>query len=229
MSFFDSVNWDSIINGFAASVPSMVTGYIGASGVADANRRAAEIAERNRQANLSEVRANNERAAALLRPAASQQIPATEYLRSIMARSPYELTPQQDIELADRRRTATEMTPPSLRGSGRVVSAISNDVANRGRAGMITENQRRTDAAAASLGQSGGAATTGMANIAARQGGQIADINTPAATDQANALTRTAESNNAALANIMSYFSNASKESDRESRYGRAKSSLEGM
>lgn len=228
MAFFDNINWNNILNGFAASVPAMVTGYIGASGVADANRRASDIAERNRQANLAAVTANNERAAALLQPAASQQIPATEYLRSIMARSPYELTPQQDIELADRRRIAAEMTPPSLRGSGRVVSAISNDVANRGRAGMIAENQRRTDAAAQTLGQTGGAATTGMANLAARQGGQIADINTPAATDQANALTSTAAMNAKTLGDITSYFASAAKEADRESRYGKAKAMLEG-
>jgi len=229
MAFFDDINWGNILNGFAATVPAMVTGYVGASGVADANRRAAEIAEQNRQANISEVRASNERAAALLRPVASQQIPATEYLRSIMARSPYELTPQQDIELADRRRIATEMTPPSLRGSGRVVSAISNDVANRGRAGMIAENQRRTDAAAQSLAASGNAGTTGMANLAAREGSQITPINTGAATDQANALTSTAAMNAKTLGDITSYFASAAKDADRESRYGKAKATLEGV
>lgn len=229
MALFDDINWGNILSGFAQGVPAMITGYAGARGVAKANRRAAEISESNRQANLSEVRASNERASALLRPMASQQVPAAEYLRSIMARSPYELTPQQDIELADRRRIATEMTPSSLRGAGRTVTAISNDVANRGRAGMIAENQRRTDAAAQNLGQSGGSATTNMASIAAGQGPQVANINTGAATDQANALTSTAAMNAKTLGDITSYFASAAKEADRESRYGKARATLEGV
>ncbi len=229
MGFFDGWDWDKIVNGFAASVPAMVTSYVGARGVADANRNASDIAERTRQANIAETTAANERAAGYLQPVADQTIPATAYLRTVMARNPYEFTPQQETEQADRLRLATRAMPAAFRGSGRATSAVLNDVANRGRAATIAENQRRSDTAAGTLAGTGGAASGNLANLSARGGAQVADINTGAATDQANALTSTAQSNNAALANITSYFANAVKDADRESRYGKTKATLEGV
>lgn len=229
MGFFDGWDWGKIVNGFAASAPAMITGYAGARGAADANREAAAIVERNRQANIAETTAANERAAGYLQPVADQTIPATAYLRTVMARSPYEFTPQQETEQADRLRLATRSMPSAFRGSGRATSAVLNDVANRGRAATIAENQRRSDTAAGTLAGTGGQANVNLANLSARGGGQIADINTGAATDQANALTSTGAMNAKTLGDITSYFANAVKDADRESRYGKAKATLEGV
>lgn len=227
MGFFDGWDWDKIVNGFAASVPAMVTGYVGARGAADANRQASEIAERNRQANIATTTAANERAAGYLQPMADQAVPATAYLRTVMARNPYEFTPQQNIEQQDRLRLATRSMPSAFRGSGRATSAVLNDVVNRGRAGMIEQNMGRSDRAATTMAGTGSAANTNLANLSTRGGAQIADINTGAATDQANALTSTGAMNAKTLGDITAYFANSVKEADRESRYGKTKATLE--
>ena len=229
MGFFDNWDWSKIVNGLAASAPAMVTGYIGARGVANANQQAAELAGRNRDANLAAITAGNERAGKMLQPIADQAMPGIDYLRTVMAQNPNQLTQQQEIELADRRRAAVTATPSGLRGSGRYLTASINDVNNRGRAGMIDTNTRRADAAGGDLARMGTAATTNMASLSSGQGRDIATINTNAATDQANAITGTAESNAKTLGDITSYFANAVKDADRESRYGKAKATLEGV
>ena len=228
MGFFDNWDWSKIINGVVASAPAAITGYVGARGVANANQRAAELASRNRDANLAAITAGNERAGQMLRPIADQATTGIDYLRSVMAQNPYQLTPQQGIELADRRRAAVTATPSGLRGSGRYLTASINDVENRGRAGMIDANTRRADAAGGDLARIGAGATTNMASLSSGQGRDIATINTGAATDQANAITSTAASNAKTLGDITSYFANAVKEGDRESRYGKTKATLEG-
>lgn len=226
MSFFDGFDWSKIINGAAAAAVPAVTGYYGAKQVANANQQAAEIAGRNRDTNLAAITAANERAGTMLQPIASQAGTGIDYLRTVMARNPNELTPQQEIQLADSRRQMVMQTPSGLRGSGRFLTAAVNDVNNRGRAGMIDANTRRADTAGSELARMGTGATTNMASLSSGQGRDIATINTGAATDQANAVTNTAASNAKTLGDITSYFANATKDADRESRYGRAKASL---
>jgi hypothetical protein len=93
---------------------------------------------------------------------------------------------------------------------------------------MIAQNQGRVDTAANTLAARGAGASTGAANLASNTGTQMAQINTTGAEDQANAITKTADYNNASLQNIGSFFANAMKDADRESRYGRANASLTG-
>ena len=228
MGFFDGWDWSKIISGVATAAVPAVTGYYGAKQVANANQQAAEIAGRNRDTNLAAITAANERAGTMLQPIASQAGTGIDYLRTVMAQNPNQLTPQQRIELADRRRAAVTATPSGLRGSGRYLTASINDVENRGRAGMIDANTRRADAAGGDLARMGSQATTNMASLSSGQGRDIATINTGAATDQANAITSTAASNAKTLGDITSYFANAVKEGDRESRYGKTKATLEG-
>jgi len=198
MAFFDDWDWGKIAQGFAGALPGAVTGYLGARQVAGANTQAAEIAQRNAEANAARM----QRASA----------PAMQYLQTVMAHNPNELTPQQDIQLGDARRRMVSATPTGLRGSGRYLAAAVSDVENRGRAGMIDTNTRRADTSAISQG-----------NIATNTANAVSREATTGAEAGANAITNTAASNAKTLGDITSYFANSLKDSDRESRYGRAK------
>ena len=228
MAFFDGWDWGKIASGIGQSIVPAVATYYGARKVADANQQAAQLAQENAAANRGVVTAANERAIGFLQPQIDAAAPAQDYLRTVMAQNPMTLSPQQEIELADRRRAAVTATPSGLRGSGRYLTASINDVQNRGRAGMIAGNQARTDAAANTLAARGAGAATGAANLASNTGTQMVGVNNAGTDAAGNAITATADSNNAALQNIGSFFANAMKDADRESRYGRAKASLEG-
>lgn len=229
MGFFDGWQWDKIAGGIGSSIPQAVATYYGASKVADANQQAAQLAQENAVANRGVITAANDRAIGFLQPQIDAAAPAQDYLRTVMAQNPNQLTPQQSIELADRGRAAVTATPTGLRGSGRYLTASVNDVQNRGRAGMIAQNLARTDNAANTLAARGAGASTGAANLASNTGTQMAQVNQTGSDAQANAITATADYNNASLQNIGSFFANAMKDADRESRYGRAKTSKGGM
>jgi hypothetical protein len=233
MGLFDGWDWEKIATGFGAGLvnaaPAIVAGGISAYNSSRANTQAADIAARTRDANVAATSAANDRAIQTLSPMVANAQPAQDYLRSVMATNPYALTPQQDQEMKDRMLLANRSLPSAFRGSGRATSAVLNDTMNRGRAGMIDQNMRRSDAAAGSLNSSGTSATNNIASIQAGAGRQVAGFNDDAGTNQANALTATADSNNSAIASIASYFANASKDNEREGRYGRAKQTLQGV
>ena len=226
MAFFDDWDWGEILKPAVSALPQAIASGFGAYQVANANQRAADIAAQTRGQNTQALQESAQRAAGMLAPMAGQQQTGTAYLRQVMARSPYELSPQQQIQVQDARRLSTEMAPSSLRGSGRFVTAASNDVANRTRGGLIAQNQQRSDAAAQSLGNQGAAATTGMANITAGVGPAVASQNTWAAENMGNAAIGTGASNAQTLGNIASFFANAQKDQERESRYKDLRSSL---
>ena len=190
-------NWGDVGKSAVMALPQAVAAGVGSNMVARGNQAAVDIANQNRQQNL-----------ALLQPSLQQQGTAIEYMRGTMARRPQDLSPQQQIQLGDTRRQAVEMTPSSLRGSGRAQTAIINDVANRARAGMIAGNQQRSDTAAQTLGGYGANATNAMV-------GQNTATNNVAI----DAATGTAGSNAQTMGNIASFFANAVKDRERESRY----------
>lgn len=233
MGYFDGWDWGGMLESFgkgaAAAVPAAVAGIIGQSGVRRANNQAAQISADNRNANVAAVTAANANAMRTLQPIASGGQPASDYLRSVMAINPNELTPSQKIEMDDRMLKANRSMPSAFRGSGRATSAMLTDVLNRGRAGMIDANTRRVDSAANSLHGAGNQAQIGIANIQAGTGRQVAGFNDAAANDQANLITGTADSGNAVMANVASYFANADKDSEKESRYGKVKQTLSRM
>ncbi len=186
MAMFDDWNWGTIANAFGATVVPAVTSLVGANQVAKANQNAAGIARANATTNTATLTAAN--------------APAMQYLQSVTARDPNQLTPAQDIQLADTRRQMVTSTPTGLRGSGRFLTAAVNDVNNRGRAGMVATNTARADSANLQRG-----------NLAAGLGTAVAGQNTAGNYADANAITATAGSNNAALSNIGSYFANSMK------------------
>jgi hypothetical protein len=133
------------------------------------------------------------------------------------------MNPAQDRELADRTLRATRGVPLSLRGSGRTSTAMINDTVNRCREGMISQNLARSDAAANTLTSQGMSsvrtAAPALANIATGQASNIAAENTGAAEPTANAGTATANSDNAALSAIASYFAKQNADAARPSQY----------
>ncbi len=191
---FSGWDWGKIAQGFAGSVPGAITGYMGANQVANANQRAAQIAQQNAAANRQVL--------------TQASAPALQYLQTVMATDPYKLTPQQQITLEDSRRQMVSATPAGLRGSGRFLTAAVNDVNNRGRAGFIDSNIRRADTSAVEQGKIAG----GLAR-------SITGENTQAAQATGNAITGTATSNARTLGDIGSYFANAVKDSNRDNRY----------
>lgn len=226
MAFFDGWDWGKIAGGVAQSIVPAVATYYGASKVADANQQAANLAAANATANRGVITAANDRAIGFLQPQIEAAQPATDYLRTVMATNPMQLTPQQEIDLADRRRAALTATPSGLRGSGRYLTSSINDVQNRGKAGMIATNVARTDNAANTLAARGAGAATGAANLASNTGTQMVGVNNTGTDAAGNAITATADSNNAALQNIGSFFANAVKDADRSSRYKEFKAGM---
>jgi hypothetical protein len=227
MATFDEFDWSKFGNtaaqSAAAALPAAVIGYMGHRQVAKGNQQAANIAADTARTNIAEIRTANANAARTLQPIAARATPALDYFQSVMARNPYDFTPGQQIELEDRRRIATNSVSPGLRGSARTNTAVINDVLNRARAGMIDTNQRRADSAAGTLGTAGVNATTNAASIASGQGPQVASQNLQAGQAAGNAITGTAASGADTMGNIASYFANAMKDRERESRYQRYK------
>lgn len=141
-------------------------------------------------------------------------------MRTVMAQDPYTLTPKQNIELEDRRRNAKIAIPNGLRGSGRYTSAMVNDVENRAKAGMIAENTGRADTMSGRVAATGNNAVTNQANIQAGQGAQVAQQTTMAGDAAGNAATGTGQAYGDTFGAIGSFFANAVKDQDRNSRYG---------
>ena len=208
---------------FTAFVPSLIAGgasILGNVFASRGNRQAADIAANTAATNAAGIRATNARAGQILQPIAANAQPGLDYMRRTVATNPYQLSTRQQIELKDRSRQAVTMIPSSLRGSGRYTSAMANDVLNRGRAGMIAENQGRADVAARGLASTGAAATTNQASITAGQGPQIATQNTMAGDVAGNAATQGGENTANVISQIGSFFANALKDQQRESKYG---------
>lgn len=108
----------------------------------------AQAAERQAQA----IRQGNQLAQQRFETVQQQAQPAVEGLQRIASSDPYALTPQQEQEIADSRRTAMNALAVSgLRGSGRAtVDAVrGSEDATRGR--IVARNQARSDTATTGL------------------------------------------------------------------------------
>ncbi len=210
--FFSGLDWGSVVKAGAD--------ILGAMNTRDAAQDAAGIAQRNADTNRAVVQQNNDRAVGMLQPRIDAGQGGAAYFRNVMAKPPTQLTPQQQIRLRDARMQNNRSLPTALRGSGRATSAALFDANNRAQAGMVQENQGRSDAAAGRLISSGDAATSTAANITSGQGGQMVNINNTAADTQANAGLVSADAGNTAVGNIASYFANAEKQAQLRGAYG---------
>lgn len=145
-----------------------------------------------------------------------------DYIRTVAARDPYVLTPQQKLDLADRARTTLRGINPGLRGSGRFTTAAINDVVNRGKAGMIASNQARGDTAGTQMFSTGANMTTraadNLTNVATGEGKDLANIETGYGTNAGNAAIAQGAVNSSTIGAIGSVFADAMK-GDRSGRY----------
>lgn len=210
------LDWISMIPAAVQGVSTL----LGAGVTGNANENAAGIARDTSQQNIQTIIAQNEKAAKTLDPLARYASPGMQYMSTVMSADPNRLTPAQEIDLEDRTRAAKIAVPNGLRGSGRYVTASVNDVQNRAKAGMIAANTQRADTMAGRVAATGTGAVTNQANIQSGQGGQVAQQNTYAGDAAGNAATATGTSDAATLGSIGSFFANAMKDGERESRYG---------
>ena len=205
---------------------SIASSVLGGNETASGNEAGAAASTVGRDKAVAALTAGADRARAVVNPqlAQAQKVFGTgvDYLGRVVARDPNILTPQQEIDLADRRRITLRGINPGLRGSGRFTTAALNDITNRGKAGMIAANTARADAGANTLTSTGGTMQTGavntLANLESGQGKDIANVETGNATNQGNAAVATGNVNSSTIGDIGSFFADAIK-GDRNSRY----------
>jgi len=190
------------------------------------NAKAAQINEEQRDKARTAINTGADTATGYLTPQleAGRQAFDTgaDYMRTVVARDPNQLTPQQKIDLADRARVTMRGINPGLRGSGRFTTAAINDVVNRGKAGMIQTNQTRSDQAGGQLFSTGAnmsqSAAGNLANVATGQAKDVANIETGYGTNAGNAAVAQGQVNADTIGAIGSVFADAMKQG-RNGRY----------
>lgn len=194
----------------------------------EGNNDAAQIAQSTADKQIAALNAAYDKVSPYLKRSADVQPGAIDYLQQVMATgaNPYKLTPAQKIEMGDRIRIAKEMTPLSIRGSGRATSAIINDVANRGRAAMGAQNQARADTAANTLNTTGAQGANNLANLATgNASGTVSALGT-AGDVAANAATANASNTASTLGQLGGFFADYLKNQERNSRFGNSGTSV---
>ena len=140
--FLGDIDWGGVVQ---RAVPAV----IGSVMASQANRRAAETVA-NANAGYANLMAQAQRESeARLGRIAEEGAPAVQYLRTVMARPPEELTPQQRGYVGDvRRRTGNQL---ASRLGGRSATAVATKAASDIYGNTVAENQRRADQAAQTL------------------------------------------------------------------------------
>lgn len=230
---FDDINWGKVLTPVVQSVAqSIVPAYTASRGlkrVEDANRRAADISATGVANASGAVNAGADTATANLDAMKQRSLdasaPATSYMRSVVARNPYELTPEQQAYLATQREQFINTMDPGIRGSGKAYTAAAKNFTTGVSMPLINQNIGRADQAASTLNSQGvnaaNAADTGMASVATGQGNQLAGITTGGANTAANASTATGAAQADTMGAIGGFFANAANNAARESRYGK--------
>lgn len=179
----------------------------------DATQRFLQAQELREQA----IREGNQEALALLDGIIEQTAPAIQGLREVAARDPHALTPGQEIDLADARRTtANRLATTGARGSGRSEVAAIRDVEGRLKGDFVDTNLARQERSLNQLAGQGFAAQRGQASIAAGQGPQIADITRESGLARAGEELAQGRLRGQAIADIGSVAAEAAKRRTRE-------------
>jgi hypothetical protein len=154
-----------------------------------------------------------------------QAQPAVTRLRQVVA-APNTLSEDQQIELADARRQATNSVNRSgLRGSGRAVTAAIKDVEGDVRRGFMRDNLARADGATSELAQPYFDATGQTANLILNQGQTAANSADAAGQAEAGATLANASLRGQTIGDVSSLI--ASEVKGRDSRYSDRLSALE--
>lgn len=215
MSLFDAIG--SFFGG-GGNVLGAAASLGGALLASEANKDAAEEARKGAEAQAAAIREGNLAAQARYEQRRTDSAPAMDYLRTLVAMDPSQLTPSQRRGMEDYQRGAqARLAASGLRGAGRAGVASINEGAAGYLARAYDDNQRRADSAARALASDYGEADTAMSNIdrdsgraagnAAAQGGYI----------NANAGTANAQQWGTALGAIANLVAKENKE--RSSQY----------
>jgi hypothetical protein len=212
--------------------PALMAGatlYVGQQAAA-ANVQAAQIAQQTANRQLAMQAQQNaladqrfQQTSAMLEEQKAQAAPSVAKLQQTAASDPNMLTPEQEQQVADTRRTALSALQVSgLRGSGRATVATvrrtEDDTKNR----LISQNQGRVDAANNALssqyfnttGQQVGAATN--QNVVGQQGAatQAGIVGQQGATE-ANSLLANTSLYGRAVGDVAAVTADALKEGRR--------------
>ncbi len=232
MALFDDFNWGDFLNSPAAAQIGTAVGGSIMSTVANNNAKRdyqagqqANVAAINNGAN-SAIATNN----ATADTAADIAAPAIQTMKQNLSRDPNQLTPQQQISLDDSRRSAIRSISPGLRGSGRAVAAINDDLTNRTKANFVEKNRQTQQHNADALATNQGAAYAARGNVATLQANAGANTGKAMADTgavNANADTATGSTAASTLGSIGSIIANGNKDQTRNSRYQQYKSQSE--
>lgn len=142
----------------------------------------------------------------------------TDYLKSILAQNPNQLTPEQAIAKSDAVRRNKE----TLSGQGfgaRTVVASLDDLGKRYDAGAVASNVARRDAVAQNMDTQNVNATTGRANVEIGQAAQNSGIIQSGGVNAANVQIANAAAQGQTLGAIGSIFADQQAQKQREQRY----------
>lgn len=146
--------------------------------------------------------------------------PGVGYLQQVVAQNPYRLTPAQKNSLDDTRRELNaRLSKSGLRGAGRSVAAVFNDVDNRTQARMLDANQQRQTAAAGTLAGQAIGAEGASANISNSGALQAANLAAASGDTAANAVKAGGVTDAQSIASILG--SVMARDEPRSSRYER--------
>lgn len=189
---------------------------------ADANKRAANIAQAGQRAQISAIQEGNRASQERLDAIEQQTAPASEYLRNVIAVDPNALTPSQNLALEDvRRESANRLAASGLRGAGRATTSALRKVEADFVGNAIDQNRRRADSAAGVLAGQGYSAAVRSAGVDDDTGRSVGQSYSDMGNTAAALESSTGDSQARVLGSIASIFASDAKEKERESRYAR--------
>jgi hypothetical protein len=222
---FDDYDWSKILQpaaeGAAASIVPAYVASVGAKKAAAANQRAVDIANAGAANATASTIAGSDAARTTLQPVVNRGQTGAQYLTGVVARNPYQLTPEQESDLAFQKEQMINGMDSSLRGSGQGYTAAVSRFENNARLPLIQSNVARSDQAAGTLNSEGVNATNQQANLQAGTGTRVGQIQQQAADTGANATVATGKVQAGTLGDIGSFFAKAQNDANRPSRYGK--------
>ena len=224
--------WDAVTSFISSDTPilgSLISagGAVASAAISSsANTRAAEIANQGATRQSDAIVAGNRQAQQRFDTIQDQTAPGVSHLRTTALSSPGQLTPDQQFQLDEARRSSlTALNASDLRGSGRATTAVLKDVESNFRNTAIGQNRQRKDNAANALANQNFGAQTAGANLDAQQGRDVGAAQATTGNTNADLVTSNARLSGQALADVSSIISDATKK--RESRFGESEARRE--
>ncbi len=192
----------------------------GAAIASKANSDAAKTVAEGYTSQADAIREGNAAAQDRYARTIGQTAPATDYLRSLVALDPYNLTPGQKTGREDTLRGArNRLAASGLRGAGRAGVATMNEADRRFTDRAVSRNLSRADAAAQLLSGRGFDAANRAASADLNTGVQVSGAQSRTAEGNANSDLANAALKGSVVSTLSSFIANDTKNKSRESRY----------